>query len=217
MWQSTIVSPQYPQDVCLIPYGNLDIANFSKWKKWTRHQKNRFIPRDLTWVVSTKIYINGSRYTLFVLLLPFLSHMCHGIVIVPLVMSKIRCISYLNIQYNFLYPFIRRQMLIIIKVDSNKILRQDFFIHVLGAFVGGHGDLPLVDQSMQLFIFHIQDLPCHNFVLLWLECILCLIESACPILLINNLDTLLYKTFEAFRDIYVIIETVICEEQPFIS
>ena len=48
--------------------------------------------------------------------------------------------------------------------------------------------------------------------LLCLEFIIGLIESACPSLLITNPDPFLFNFLEAFSDVYLILESIICEE-----
>ena len=60
--------------------------------------------------------------------------------------------------------------------------------------------------------------PCHlleltflNLVLTHLEFITQLIDTSCPILIISNIDPLLYKHVEAFSDIHLVIEAIICE------
>ena len=77
-----------------------------------------------------------------------------------------------------------------------------------------HDELPLVYPSMNLPLFQIQKLPCFSLFLICLEFIIVLIESACASFLLPNPDPLLYKIFEAFNDIDVRLESIICEEVP---
>ena len=67
---------------------------------------------------------------------------------------------------------------------------------------------------MNLPMCQIQYMPCVSLVLLCLEFIIGLIERACPSLLLPNPDTLLCKSFEAFSEIGVRLESIICEEGP---
>ena len=53
-----------------------------------------------------------------------------------------------------------------------------------------------------------------SLVLLRLEFIIGLIESACTGLLLTNPDPLLCSFFEAVSDIDVRLESIICEESP---
>ena len=55
-------------------------------------------------------------------------------------------------------------------------------------------------------------MPSLSLVLLRLEFIIGLIESACTSLLLPNPDPLLCKIFGSFSDIDVRIESIICEE-----
>ena len=77
-----------------------------------------------------------------------------------------------------------------------------------------HDELPLVYPSMNLLPCQLQELPCLILVLLRLEFIIGLVESDCPSLLLPNPDHLLYKVFDAFSDIDVRLESIICEEGP---
>ena len=101
-----------------------------------------------------------------------------------------------------------------IKVNRNKVICPDFSRNVLDGYRDEHNDLPLVYPSMNLPSCQLQELPCMSLVLLHLEFIIGLIESACISLLLPNPDPLLCKIFEAFSEIYVRLESIICEEGP---
>ena len=58
----------------------------------------------------------------------------------------------------------------------------------------------------------LQELPCLIFVLIYLEFIIHLIESAFTSLLLTNLDPLLCKIIKGISDIHVRLEAIICEE-----
>ena len=73
------------------------------------------------------------------------------------------------------------------KVDSNK------GIHVLDVCRDDHDAMPLVDPSTKLPPCQLQELPCLSLVLLRLEFIIRLIESACTSLLLAKLDPLIFK------------------------
>ena len=100
------------------------------------------------------------------------------------------------------------------KVDSNKIICPDFGRNILDGLRDDHDDLPLVDLSMNVPQLHLQDMPCLIRLLIRLERIIQLIESACPSLLLLTLDPLHCKKFEALSDINVRIEAIICGECP---
>ena len=100
------------------------------------------------------------------------------------------------------------------KVNSKKVIFPDFGRNVLDGCRDGHNDLPLVYPAKNLPPRQLQDLPCLSLVLLFLEFITGLIESACPSLLLTNPDPLLRNFFEAFGDIDVRLEAIICKEGP---
>ena len=102
----------------------------------------------------------------------------------------------------------------ILKVNSKKVICPDFSRNVLYGSRDDHYELPLGYPSMNLPACQIQELPCLSLVLLSLEFIIGLIESACPSLLIPNPDPLLCKKNEVFSDIDVILESIIFEEGP---
>ena len=100
------------------------------------------------------------------------------------------------------------------KVDRNKGICTDFGKNVLNVCRDNHYDLPLGDPAMNLPPHNLQDLPCLSLVLLRLEFIICLIESACTSPPLPNLDTILCKKIEAFSDIHVVLEAILFEEFP---
>ena len=95
------------------------------------------------------------------------------------------------------------------KVESNKGICPYLGSNVMDGCIDYHDDLTLVDPSMNLPPCQLQELPCLILVLIFLELIICLIESACTGLLLNNLDTLLCKKIEGISDIHVIIEAIV--------
>ena len=97
------------------------------------------------------------------------------------------------------------------KVNSNKGICTDFSRNVLDGCRDDHDDLTLVYLAMNLPPCQLQELPCLSLVLPILEFIIGLIESACTSLLLPNPDPLLCKFFEAFSDIDVRLEFIICE------
>ena len=100
------------------------------------------------------------------------------------------------------------------KVNSNKGICPYFIRNVLDACRDDYDEPSLVYPSMNILPCQIQELPCLRLVLIHLEYIIGLIESACPSLLLPNPDPLLYTIYKAFSDIYVSIESIICEEGP---
>ena len=117
----------------------------------------------------------------------------HGILIIFLVVSKIFCLSPLNLWRNLLDPAKKRQVVIRTKVDSNKVICTDFARMFLGGCRDDHDDIPLFGPSMNLPPCQLQELPCLGLVLIRLEFIICLIESAFTSLLITNFDPLLCR------------------------
>ena len=100
------------------------------------------------------------------------------------------------------------------KVNSNKGICPDFSRNVMNGCRDDHDDLPLVYPSMDLPPCQLQELPCLSLVLLRLEFIIGLIESACLSLLLPNIQPLLCKFFKALSDIDVILESGIYKEGP---
>ena len=98
------------------------------------------------------------------------------------------------------------------KVNSNKGICPYFSRNVLYGCRYDHDELPLGYPSTNLPPCQIQELPCFFLVLIRLEFIIGLIESACTSLLLPNPDPLLCKNVEAFSDIDVRLESIICEE-----
>ena len=79
------------------------------------------------------------------------------------------------------------------KVDRNKGICTDFCRNVLDCCRDDRDDIPLGDPAMNLPPRHLQDLPCLSLVLICLEFIIKLIESACLSLLLPNIDPHLCK------------------------
>ena len=138
----------------------------------------------------------------------------HVVIIRSLVVPKIWCLSRINSWRNLLDPARKIQAVMRMKVDSNKGICPDFGRNVLHRCRDDHDELTLVDPSTNLPPCQLQELPCLSLVLLRLEFIIGLIESACPSLLLPNPDPLLCKNFEAFSDIDVRLESIIFEEGP---
>ena len=126
--------------------------------------------------------------------------------------TKIYCLSCLDIWRNLLDISRKRQAVMNMKVDINKVICSDFDREFLYDYRYEHDDLPLFDQSMNLHTFQLQELPCLSLVLLHLEFVIHLIKSACTSLLFTKLDPILCKDFKGISDICVIIEAIICEE-----
>ena len=76
-------------------------------------------------------------------------------------------------------------------VDINRIICPDFIEDILDSCTDYHDELLLVDLYMNLPPFQVKDLPFWRFVLIHLKFIIILIESACPSLLLPNLDILI--------------------------
>ena len=108
----------------------------------------------------------------------------------------------------------KRHVVIRMKVYSNKGICPDFSRNFLYCCKDDHDELTLVYPSMNLLPCQLQDMPSLSLILLCLEFILGLIESACPSLLLPNPDSLLCKKNEAFSEIDVRPESIICDEVP---
>ena len=79
------------------------------------------------------------------------------------------------------------------KVGRNKGIYPDFGRNVLDGCTDDHNYLPLVDLSINILPLQLQKLPCLSLVLLCLEFIIRLIESACTSLLLTKLDPMLQR------------------------
>ena len=97
------------------------------------------------------------------------------------------------------------------KVDSHEGICPEFDRNVLYVCRDDHDDMPLVDLSMNLPPGQIQELPCLSLVLLPMEFIIRLIESACTSFIRTKLYLLLNK-HEGISDMHVRLESIICEE-----
>ena len=71
--------------------------------------------------------------------------------------------------------------------------------------------LTLVDLSMHPLLRQFQEMHFINLVLIHLEFITQLIDTSVSILILPNINHLLYKYVEAFSDIHLLIEAIICE------
>ena len=99
-----------------------------------------------------------------------------------------------------------------IKVDSKKGICPDFVRNVLYDCRYDHDELLLVDPSMNIPPCQLQEMLCLSRVLICMEFIIQLTESACPSFLLNNLDPFLCKISEDISDINVRLEAIIFEE-----
>ena len=113
----------------------------------------------------------------------------NGIVIRPLVVPKICHFSHINSWQNLLYIFRKIQTVMRMKVDRNKGICPDFYRTVLDGYIDDNDELPLGYPDTNLLTRHLQELPCLRLVLLCLEFITRLIESACPSPLLPNLNS----------------------------
>ena len=80
----------------------------------------------------------------------------HGIIIRPLVVPKICYLSHLNSWHNLLYQYIKIQVVMRMKVDSNKGICPDFGRNVLDGCRDDQDELPLVDPSVELPLCQLQ-------------------------------------------------------------
>ena len=104
---------------------------------------------------------------------------------------KIFCLSRLNSWRNLIDLSRKIQAVTRIKVNNNKGICPDLGRIFLDGSRDDHDDMPLVDPDMNLPPCHLCDLPYLSLVLIRLEFIIGLIESACTSLLLANLDPLL--------------------------
>ena len=119
----------------------------------------------------------------------------HGIKIRTLMVTKIFCIYRLNIWHNLLDKSRKRQVVMKMKVDSNKGICTDFGRNFLYGSKDDHDYLTLFYFPMNLLPFQLQELHCLSLVVLHLEFITRLIKSACTRPLLTKLDPLLFKNF----------------------
>ena len=85
----------------------------------------------------------------------------------------------------------KRHAVMRMKVDINKGICPYFIRNVLDACRYDYDEPSLVYPSMNILPCQLQELPCLRLVLIHLEYIIGLIESACPSLLLTNPDLLL--------------------------
>ena len=189
LWQSTAASPQPLQDVHLQPYGIFYLGGVFKGNKTNERQKK--FPRRLTMRNLCGKSINNIYCLSYFYYCRIFPKRRHVIIIRTLVVPKIFCLSCPKSWCNILDPDRKRQAVMRMKVDSNKGIYTYFGRNVLDCCRYDHDDLPMVDPSMNLPPCQLQELPCLSLVLICLEFIICLIESACTSLLLTNLDPLL--------------------------
>ena len=135
----------------------------------------------------------------------------YGIIIRTLMVSKIFCIYRLNRWCNILDPVRKIHAVTRTKVDRNKGICPDFSSNILYVCRDDHNEMTLAYLAMNPLSLQIQYLPCLSLVLIRLDFIIHLIESAFTSLLLTNPDTLLRKLLEAFSDIDVRLEAITCE------
>ena len=119
--------------------------------------------------------INNIHYLSYFYYYHLITNRWHGIIIRTLEVPKICCLSRLNIWRNLLDPARKRQAVMKMKVDINKVICSGFSGNIWYVCKNGHDDLPLVDPSMNLPPCQIHDLPFLNLVLICLEFIIRLI------------------------------------------
>ena len=188
-FQSTAASPQSPLDVHSQPYGIFYLGGLVKGNKTNDIQNIYFCSRRLTTISLRGKYINNIHYISSFYYCFFLNRR-HSITIRTLVVPKICCLSRLNSWRNLLDPSRKIQVVMSMKVGRNKGICPYFGRNVLDGCIYDHCELPLIYPYMNLPPFQLQELTCLSLVLLFLEFIMCLIESACTSLLLTNLDTL---------------------------
>ena len=105
----------------------------------------------------------------------------------------------------------KRHAVMRMKFKSNKGICPEFSRNVFDGCRYDNDELPMVYPFMNLLPCQLQELPCLSLVMLRLEFIIGLIESSCPSLLLPNPDPLILKKIEAFSDIDVRLESIICE------
>ena len=157
--------------------------------------KTFFCPRRLTMRSLHGKAINSIHYFSSFYYFHIFPNRRHAIIIRTLLVTKICCLSPLNIWHNLLDPSNKRQALNRMKVDSNKRICPDFGRNVLYGCRDNNDELPLVDLPMNLLPCQLQESPCLSLVLICLEFIIHLIERYFTSLLLTNLDPLLYKNF----------------------
>ena len=153
--------------------------------------------------------INDIHYLSYFYYLHLFPNIRHGIIIRTLVFPKICFLSHLSSWQDLLYSARKRKAVMRIKVDSNKVICPDFDRNILNGCIYDHYYLPLVDFSMNLTTYQLQELPCLSLVLVRMEFTIHFIESARTSLLFTNLDPLLFKTFQVISYIHVRLEAII--------
>ena len=179
----------------------LDIGYFVNRKFWW--EKKIFCPWRLTRksfldkAINNTHCLSSNRYRYI------FPKIWHVIIIWTLTVSKICCIYHLNIRWKKINPVRKIHVVMRIKVNSNKLIFPDFSRDVFDGCINYHDELPMVYHSINIPPWKLQELPCLSLVLICLEFIIGLIESAFPSLLLPKSDPLLRNFFEAFSEISV--------------
>ena len=90
----------------------------------------------------------------------------HGVIIIPLMVQKKCCLSCLKNWRNLLDPDSKRQAVMRMKVDINKIIYPEFGRHSLGGCRDDNYEMPLVYPTMKITLCQLQELPCFILVLI---------------------------------------------------
>ena len=93
----------------------------------------------------------------------------------------------------------------------NILICTDFGRNVQGSCGNDWDGIPLVDLSMHNPPHHFLEMTFLNLALLHLKFIIQLIDTSYAILIIPKIDPLLYKHVEAFSDIHLVFESIICD------
>ena len=130
LWKPTTAYSQPLHYVCLQPYKNIYLRNFSRAQKLTR-EKQSIHPRIFIIVNLCNEVINN-RYCLFSF---YYNHLVpntwQGIVLIPLAVPKIICLSHLHSQCNPLDPGSKIKIIVRIKFYSSKEICSDFGRNIL--------------------------------------------------------------------------------------
>ena len=145
------------------------LENLVKGKKANRRQKNLLCPQRLATRSLCGKSINNIHdlYSFYYYLI--LPKIRHGRIIRSLEIPKICCLSHLNIWSNLLDPLRKRQTVMRMKVDINKVIYPVFGRTILSVCRNDHDWMPLSDPTTNLPPCHIQEMPCLSLVILLLE------------------------------------------------
>ena len=146
-----------------------------KREKMNERQNISFCPRRFTMRSLCKKSINNLHCLSSFYYRRIFTNRRHDIIIRTLVVPKIYCLSCPNIWINLLDPARKRQAVMRMKVNSNKLICTDFGRNVLYGCRYDNDELTLVYMSMNLPPCQLQDIPCLSLVLLRLEFIIRLI------------------------------------------